>query len=66
MASNDYDRPMVDRPLDPDMPPRTVNSSGTWTGPVGMVLAILFVILMMLGYFYVRALSGSERKEHGT
>ena len=31
MASNDYDRPMVDRPLDPDMPPRTVNSSGTWT-----------------------------------
>ena len=27
---------------------------------------LLFVILMTLGYFYVRALSGSERKEHGT
>lgn len=26
---------------------------------------ILFLILMMLGYFYVRALSGSESKEHG-
>ncbi len=48
MASNDYDRPMVDRPLNPDMPPHTVNSNGTWTGPVGMVLAILFVILMLM------------------
>ena len=27
---------------------------------------LLFVILMTLGYFYVRALTGSERKEHGT
>jgi multiple sugar transport system permease protein len=27
---------------------------------------LLFVILMTLGYFYVRALSGSERKEPGT
>ena len=27
---------------------------------------LLFVILMTLGYFYVRALSGNERKEHGT
>ena len=26
---------------------------------------LLFVILMTLGYFYVRALSGNERKEHG-
>ena len=26
---------------------------------------LLFVILMMLGYFYVRALSGNERREHG-
>lgn len=25
---------------------------------------LLFLILMMLGYFYVRALSGGERKEH--
>ena len=48
MASNDYDRPMPTNPLDPDMPPHTINSRGTWTGPVGMVLAILFVILLML------------------
>ena len=26
---------------------------------------LLFLILMTLGYFYVRALSGGERKEHG-
>ena len=26
---------------------------------------LLFLILMTLGYFYVRALSGAERKEHG-
>jgi multiple sugar transport system permease protein len=26
---------------------------------------LLFLIVMTLGYFYVRALSGSERKEHG-
>jgi multiple sugar transport system permease protein len=27
---------------------------------------LLFFILMTFGYFYVRALSGNERKEHGT
>ena len=48
MASSDYDRPVADRPLDPDNPPHTVNSNGTWTGPVGMVLAILFVILALM------------------
>jgi hypothetical protein len=48
MASNDYDRPIPDRPLDPDVPPHTVNSRGTWTGPLGMVLAILFVILLLM------------------
>ncbi len=48
MASNDYDRPIPDRPLDPDMPPQTVNSRGTWTGPLGMVLAILFVVLLLM------------------
>jgi multiple sugar transport system permease protein len=26
---------------------------------------LLFIILMSLGYFYVRALSGNERKESG-
>ena len=26
---------------------------------------LLFLIVMTLGYFYVRALSGGERKEHG-
>ncbi|WP_127754866.1 sugar ABC transporter permease [Devosia sp. 1566] len=26
---------------------------------------LLFIILMALGYFYVRALSGNEKKEHG-
>lgn len=48
MASSDYDRPMVDRPLHPDTPPHTINSSGSWTGPVGMALAILFVILALM------------------
>lgn len=48
MASNDYDRPAVDRPFNPDAPPHTINTAGTWTGPVGMVLAIVFVILMLM------------------
>jgi hypothetical protein len=48
MASSDYDRPLPNRPLDPDTPPHTINSRGTWTGPVGMVLAILFVILVLV------------------
>ncbi|MEO8651531.1 MAG: hypothetical protein ABI391_04450 [Hyphomicrobiaceae bacterium] len=48
MSSNDYDRPIPNHALDPDMPPHTINSRGTWTGPVGMVLAILFVILALM------------------
>ena len=48
MASNDYDRPVPNRPLDPDSPARTINTRGTWTGPLGMVLAILFVILLLM------------------
>lgn len=48
MASNDYDRPVPNRPLEPDAPAHTVNTRGTWTGPLGMVLAILFVILLLM------------------
>jgi hypothetical protein len=48
MASNDYDRPVPNRPLEPDAPTHSINTRGTWTGPLGMVLAILFVILMLM------------------
>ena len=48
MASSDYDRPVPNRPLEPDSPAHTIDTRGTWTGPLGMVLAILFVILMLM------------------
>jgi hypothetical protein len=50
MASNDYDRPVPNSPLEPDSPARTINTRGTWTGPLGMALAILFVILMLMAF----------------
>lgn len=48
MASSDYDRPLSDRPADSTAPPYTEKTRATWTGPVGMVLAIIFVVLLML------------------
>jgi hypothetical protein len=50
MASSDYDRPLAEHPDDVSRPqPRVAKPARTtWTGPVGMVLAIIFVILLMM------------------
>jgi len=45
MASSDYDRP---RPVDSTAPPHGPQMRGTWAGPVGIVLAIIFVVLLMM------------------
>lgn len=49
MASSDYDRPMNEHPNDVRPPPRIAErGQTTWSGPVGAVLAIIFVILLMM------------------
>jgi hypothetical protein len=49
MASSDYDRPMTEHPQDVRPPPPIAERAGTtWTGPVGLVLAIIFVVLLMM------------------
>jgi hypothetical protein len=50
MASSDYDRPLAEHPDEVNRPrPRVAEPARTtWTGPVGMVLAIIFVILLMM------------------
>ena len=48
MASSDYDRPMAEQPVDSTAPPHGSNSRATWTGPVGIVLAIIFVVLLLM------------------
>jgi len=35
MASSDYDRPMAERPV-------------AWSGPLGITLAIIFVVLLLM------------------
>lgn len=47
MASNDYDRPMAERPLDSPPSPHVEESRGPWASPLGMVLAIIFVGLAL-------------------
>jgi len=49
MASSDYDRPpMGDHPEGVRPPPPIAEKPGaTWTGPVGFVLAIIFVVLLL-------------------
>jgi hypothetical protein len=49
MASSDYDRPMTEHPKDSGPPPPIAERAGTtWTGPVGMVLAIIFVVFLLM------------------
>jgi len=46
MASSDYDRPPVEGPVDSTAPPAIGRTS--WSGPVGIVLAILFIALLLM------------------
>ncbi len=48
MASSDYDRPVTDRPVDTTAPPYREQTRTAWTGPVGMVLGIVFVVLLLM------------------
>lgn len=48
MASSDYDRPLSDRPVDSTAPPHAEKNRTTWTGPLGIVLAIIFVVLLLM------------------
>jgi len=48
MASSDYDRPMSDKPADATAPPHAEMHRATWTGPLGIVLAIIFVVLLLM------------------
>lgn len=48
MASSDYDRPMADHPVDSTAPPYHEKSRTTWSGPLGIVLGIIFVVLLAM------------------
>lgn len=48
MASSDYDRPMAERPVDPTAPPHRDKNGATWSGPLGITLAIIFVVLLLM------------------
>lgn len=47
MPSSDYDRPVTEQPVDSTQPPNPSQLRTTWTGPVGIVLAMIFVVLML-------------------
>ncbi len=47
MASNDYDRPMAERPLDMPPSPHAENEHAPWSSPLGMALAIVFIVLTL-------------------
>jgi len=47
MASSDYDRPLAEHPADSTAPPYNEKTRTAWTGPLGMVLAIIFVLLLL-------------------
>jgi hypothetical protein len=48
MASSDYDRPMSEQPVDSTAPPHVGTNRTTWTGPLGIVLAIIFIVLLLM------------------
>jgi len=50
MASSDYDRPLAEHPDETGRAtPRIAEPARTtWTGPVGLVLAIIFVVLLLM------------------
>ncbi len=48
MASSDYDRPMTEQPADATSPPSMNTAHNAIANPVGIVLAILFVVLLMM------------------
>jgi hypothetical protein len=48
MAQSDYDRPASERPVDSTAPPYSDRHRGTWTGPLGIVLAIIFIVLLLM------------------
>lgn len=48
MASNDFDRPVIERPAEATKPPYTVTSRGPLASPLGMVLAIVFIVLLLI------------------
>jgi len=47
MASSDYDRPLADRPVDSTAPPYH-DKRATWTGPLGMIMGIIFLVLLAM------------------
>ncbi len=48
MASSDYDRPVSDRPIDAPPPPSVETSRNALSSPLGMTLAIVFVVLLLM------------------
>lgn len=48
MPSNDYDRPMIEHPADAVVPPSTQTSHNALASPLGITLAIVFVVLLMM------------------
>jgi hypothetical protein len=48
MASSDYDRPVPSRPVDSTAPPYATTSRGPLRSPLGMALAIVFVVLLLM------------------
>lgn len=50
MASSDYDRPMTDRPADATAPPSMITSRNALATPLGITLAIIFVVLLLMAF----------------
>lgn len=48
MASSDYDRPLSEQPVDSTAPPYREQTRATWTGPLGITLGIIFIILLLM------------------
>ena len=54
MASSDYDRPVTNRPIDGNAPPPVETSRSALSSPLGMTLAIVFVVLLLMALLGAR------------